>query len=62
MENFDVQPFLLLPTVLDLHLLFSKIFMVGPYLLSSLGAGIALQGLIPQVIITHTKAGWRGIG
>ena len=30
----DVQPFLLLPTVLGLRLLFRKLFMVGPYLLS----------------------------
>ena len=45
----DVQPFLLLPTMLDLRLLFRKLFMVGPYLLSLLDAGIALQGLITQV-------------
>ena len=32
--NCDVQPFLLLPTVLDLRLLFRKLSMVGPYLLS----------------------------
>ena len=34
----DVQPFLLLPTLLDLRLLFRKLFMVGPYLLSPLDA------------------------
>ena len=45
----DVQPVLLLPTVLDLRLLSRKLFMVGPYLLSLLDAGIALQGLITQV-------------
>ena len=33
-EICDAQPFLLLPTVLDLRLLFRKLFMVGPYLLS----------------------------
>ena len=43
--------FLLLPTVLDLRLLFRKLLMVGPYLLSLLDAGIALQGLITQVYI-----------
>ena len=46
----DVQPFLLLPTVFDLRLLFRKLFMVGPDLLSLLVAGIALQGLITQVV------------
>ena len=46
----DVQPFLLLSAVLDLRLLFRKpFFVVGPYLLSLLDAGIALQGLITQV-------------
>ena len=46
----DVQPSLLLPTVFDLRLLFRKLYyMVGPYLLSLLDAGIALQGLITQV-------------
>ena len=30
----DVQPLLLLPAVLDLRLLFRKLFMVMPYLLS----------------------------
>ena len=48
-EICDVQPFLLLPTVLDLRLLFRELFMVGPYLLSLLDAGIALQGPITQV-------------
>ena len=48
----DVQPFLLLPTVLDPRLLFRKLFTVGPYLLSLLDAGIALQGLITQVYIS----------
>ena len=48
-KNCDVQPFLILPTVLDLRLLFRKLFTVGPYLLSLLDAGIALQGLITQV-------------
>ena len=48
----DVQPFLLLPMVLDLRLLFRKLYyMVGPYLLSPLDAGIALQGLITQVVL-----------
>ena len=47
----DVQPFLLLSAVLDLRLLFRKpYYMVGPYLLSLLDAGIALQGLITQVL------------
>ena len=46
----DVQPFLLLPTVLDLRLQFRKLFMVGPYLPSLLDAGVALQGLITQVV------------
>ena len=46
----DVQPFLLLSAVRDLRLLFRKpYYMVGPYLLSLLDAGIALQGLITQV-------------
>ena len=45
----DVQPSLLLATVLDPRLLFSKLFMVGPYLRSLLDAGIALQGLITLV-------------
>ena len=45
----DVQPLLLLPTVLDLRLLFRKLFIARPYLLSLLDAGIALQGLITQV-------------
>ena len=49
----DVQPFLLLSAVLDLRLLFNKLLMAGPYLLSLLDAGIALQGLIAQVIIPH---------
>ena len=62
-ENYDIQPFLLLPKVLDLRLLFRKLyymagpylpfrklFMVGPDLLSLLDAGIALQGLITQVM------------
>ena len=49
-EICEVQPFLLLPTVLDLRLLFRKLFMVGPYLLSLRDAGIVLQGLIAQVI------------
>ena len=48
-EICDVHPSLLLPTVLDLRLLFRKLFMVGPYLLPLLDAGIALQGLITQV-------------
>ena len=46
----DVHPFLLLSAVLDLRLLFRKpYYMVGPYLLCLLDAGIALQGLITQV-------------
>ena len=45
----DVQPFLLLATVLDLRLLFRKLLITGAYLLSPLDAGIALQGLITQV-------------
>ena len=48
-NNCGVQPFLLVPAVLYLRLLFRKLFMVGPYLLSLLDAGIALQGLITQV-------------
>ena len=45
-----VQPLLLLSAVLDLRLLFRKpYYMVLPYLLSLLDAGIALQGLITQV-------------
>ena len=49
-EICDVQPFLLLLTVLDLRLLFRKpYYVVGPYLLSLLDAGIARQGLITQV-------------
>ena len=54
MENYDVEPFLLLPPVLDLRLLFRKLFRDGAHLLSSsglVGAGIALQGLITQVVI-----------
>ena len=49
-KNCDVQPSLLLATVLDPRLLFRKLFMVGPYLLSLLDAGIALQGLITLVV------------
>ena len=52
MENCDVHNFLLLPQVLYLRLLFRKLFMVGPYLLSLLDAGIALQGLITQVHVS----------
>ena len=48
----DVQPFLLLPMVLDLRLLFRKLLMIGPCLLSLLDAGKALQGLIAQVRIS----------
>ena len=33
-KSCDVQPSLLLPTVLDLRLMFRKLFMVGPDLLS----------------------------
>ena len=48
--TFDVQALFLLSAVLDLRLLFRKpYYMVGPYLLSLLDAGIALQGLITQV-------------
>ena len=48
----DVQPCLLLSAVLDLRLLFRKpYYMVGPYLLSVLDAGIALQGLITRVTV-----------
>ena len=36
--------------MLALRLLFRKLFMVGPHLLSLLDAGIAPQGLITQVI------------
>ena len=56
-NNCDVQPFLLLPTVLDLRLLFRKLFVAGLYLLSLLDAGIALQGLITQVIV-NSASGW----
>ena len=49
-KNCEVQPFLLLPAVLDPRLLFRKLsYVVGHYLLSLLDAGIALQGLITQV-------------
>ena len=37
--------------MLDFRLLFRKLFIAGPYLLSFLDAGIALQGLIAQVIV-----------
>ena len=40
----------LLSAVLDFRLLLRKLFIAGPYLLSSLDAGIALQGLITQVL------------
>ena len=57
----DVQPFLLLPAVLDLRLLYRKPhYMVGPYLLSLLDAGIALQGLITQVFCTARVCGGWG--
>ena len=57
----DVQPFLLLATMLDLRLLFRKpYYMVGPYLLSLLDAGIALQGRITQV--TESVLSMSGIG
>ena len=50
LEICDAQPSLLLSAVLDLRLLFRKpYYMVGPYILSLLDAGIALQGLITQV-------------
>ena len=43
-------------TVLDLRLLFRKpYYIAGPYLLSLLDAGIALQGLITQVYIYKEK-------
>ena len=63
---YDVQTFLLLATVLDLRLLFRKLFIARPYLLSFLDAGIALQGLITQVVVAvgHTCAeiiAWPGI-
>ena len=45
MEIYDVEPFLLLPAVLDLRPLVRE-----PYLVSlPVGAGIALQGLVTQV-------------
>ena len=54
----DVQPFLLLPMVLDLRLQFRKLYyVVGPYLLSLLDAGIALQGRITQVLMTRRPMG-----
>ena len=62
-EICDVQPFLLLPTVLDLRLLFRKLFMVAPDLLALLDAGIALQGLITQVYLSNVcKGGGEGGG
>ena len=55
-KNYDTQPFLLPLTVLDLRLLFRKLYyMVGPYLLSFIDAGVALQGLITQVRIGARK-------
>ena len=52
-KNYDVQPLLLLPTVLHLRLLFRKLsIMVRLYLLPFLDVGIALEGLIAQVIFT----------
>ena len=60
-ENYDTQPFLLLPTVLDLRLLFRKLYyMVGTYLLSLIDAGIALQGLITQVYSYIPAVGGMG--
>ena len=54
----DVQPFLLLSAVLDLRPLFKKpSYMVGPYLLSLLDAGVALQGLITQVMMQNGTDG-----
>ena len=49
-EICEVLAFLRFSTMLDLRLLFRKLFMVGPDLLSLLDAGIALQGLITQVL------------
>ena len=51
-KKCDVRPYLLLATVLDPCFLFKKLFMVGPYLLSLLDVGIALQGLITLVYIS----------
>ena len=54
MENYEVEPFLLLPPVFDLRLLFRELFIDEAHLLSSrslLGAGRALQGLITQVVL-----------
>ena len=51
-KNCDGQPFLVLATVLDLRLMFRKLFIAGPYLPSLLDAGIALQGLITQLLTT----------
>ena len=51
-KKYDVEPFLLLPPVLDLRLLFRELFIAGAHLLSSstlVGAEIALRGLITQV-------------
>ena len=48
----DGQLVILLSAVLDLRLLFRKpYYKVGPYLLFLLDAGIALQGLITQVLL-----------
>ena len=49
----DVQPFLLLAAVRDLRLLFRKLFIARPSLLSLLDAGMALQGLSTQVLSKH---------
>ena len=58
-KKYDVEPCLLLPPVFDLRLLFRELFIAVAHLLSSsslVGAGIALQVLIAQVDIGHTKA------
>ena len=47
------------PSVLGPRLLLREIFMVGPYLLSPLGAGIALQELITQVILWFDHLVWK---
>ena len=51
----DVQPFLLLPTVLYLRLLFRKLFMVGPYLLS-LSQANSTDWYLPDIGITKPRA------
>ena len=43
MENYDVEPFLLRPPVLDLLLLFRELFIPEPHLLSPGQVGFSSQ-------------------